>query len=405
MSIAPTCIDVVIFGGGATGLWLLDELHRAGYSACLLESSALGAGQSVASQGIIHGGLKYTLKGLFTSSADAIKEMPALWRSCLHGRSQPDLRATPIRAECCHLWSTDALMSRMGLFAASAALAVKPKALPRDRWPAVLRGCTGSVSLLDEQVISPHGFIAALAAPHASRLVKYEPQELAMTRDSAGAVQEISLSAESSHAGFKPAGRITLRPRTVVLTAGQGNADLRSRCCLSTDAMQRRPVHIALARHTNLPTLNGHCVDGNKTRVTITSDRDRQGRIVWQIGGQVSEDGVGMTRARLIAHVKEELRAALPGFDTRGLEWSSYLIDRAEGANRGQRPADATVLREGNVITCWPTKLALVPAAAARLMALLPPPSGDTDRPETFEHCVRPTVAQPPWETIGEWLD
>ena len=47
----PTRLDVVIFGGGAAGLWLLDELVRAGYEALLLEAGALGAGQTIASQG------------------------------------------------------------------------------------------------------------------------------------------------------------------------------------------------------------------------------------------------------------------------------------------------------------------------------------------------------------------
>ena len=389
-------IDVVIFGGGAIGLWLLDELHRAGYSAVLFESQALGAGQTIASQGIIHGGLKYTLKGLFTSSADAIKEMPARWRRCLSGEAKPDLRATPIRAQFCHLWSTDALRSRVGLFAASAALTVKPRPLSREDWPTVLRGCTGSVSVLEEQVICPRGFVATLAAAHDRRLFQYRAG--ALKADIAGSqVSTITLTLAS---GLE----IKVLPRTIVLAAGQGNAELRAIFGLSSQAMQRRPVHITLARHIDLPMLNGHCVDGNKTRVTITSDHDASGRVIWQIGGQVSEDGVDMTRAQLVKHVKQELRAALPGFDTHGLEWSSYLIDRAEGANRGQRPADATVLCEGNVITCWPTKLALVPAAAERIAALLPDPIAPPLDSRVVKDWPAPQVAMPPWETAAEWI-
>ena len=49
--------DVLIFGGGIAGLWLLNRLHNAGYSAWLMEQEALGSGQSIASQGMIHGGL------------------------------------------------------------------------------------------------------------------------------------------------------------------------------------------------------------------------------------------------------------------------------------------------------------------------------------------------------------
>jgi len=51
-------LDVLIFGGGAAGLWCLDCFRRAGYHALLLESKALGSGQTIQAQGIIHGGGK-----------------------------------------------------------------------------------------------------------------------------------------------------------------------------------------------------------------------------------------------------------------------------------------------------------------------------------------------------------
>src|SRR5207237_9669501 len=96
-----TC-DIVIFGGGAAGLWLLDELVRDGYAVLLLEAHALGNGQTIASQGIIHGGLKYSLDGLLSDSAAAIRDMPQIWRDALAGRRPPDLRGTRIRAAHCH---------------------------------------------------------------------------------------------------------------------------------------------------------------------------------------------------------------------------------------------------------------------------------------------------------------
>ncbi|MDP6360798.1 MAG: FAD-dependent oxidoreductase, partial [Planctomycetota bacterium] len=77
---SPIPVDVLIIGGGGAGLWLLDELTRANYEALLIECAALGTGQTVGTQGIIHGGLKYTLGGMLTGSAKAIRDMPALWR-------------------------------------------------------------------------------------------------------------------------------------------------------------------------------------------------------------------------------------------------------------------------------------------------------------------------------------
>ena len=92
-------VDCLIFGGGAAGLWLLDTLRQRGYSALLVEAHALGAGQTVASQGILHSGLKYSLKGLLSAAAREARDMPELWRRCLQGKAQPDLQQSEIRSE------------------------------------------------------------------------------------------------------------------------------------------------------------------------------------------------------------------------------------------------------------------------------------------------------------------
>ena len=119
-------MDVVIFGGGAAGLWLLDELTRRGQCAVLLEANALGTGQSVAAQGIIHGGLKYTLQGMLTKSATSIREMPALWRECLDGQREPNLSDVRRRSNECYLWRTDSLSSRLGMLGAQFGLRIAP---------------------------------------------------------------------------------------------------------------------------------------------------------------------------------------------------------------------------------------------------------------------------------------
>ena len=61
-------VDVVILGGGIGGLWLLNRLHGRGYNAVLIETGELGGGQSVNSQGMIHGGIKYALGGALTGN-------------------------------------------------------------------------------------------------------------------------------------------------------------------------------------------------------------------------------------------------------------------------------------------------------------------------------------------------
>ena len=50
--------NIVIFGGGIAGLWLLNRMQNEGYRPILFETEALGGRQTLSSQGIIHGGLK-----------------------------------------------------------------------------------------------------------------------------------------------------------------------------------------------------------------------------------------------------------------------------------------------------------------------------------------------------------
>lgn len=379
------------------GLWLLDELTRAGHSVVLLEANALGNGQTLAAQGIIHGGLKYTLDGIFHPSAEAIRDMPSLWRDCLRGARQPDLRPVRLRGESCWLWRTDSLRSWLGMAGARFGLQVKPAAAETSEVPPALRRCAGEVLRLDEQVVEPQSLVAALAQTHAERLLKIDPSEgLEFELGGDGRVSAIRL--HDARTGRD----LELCAETVVFTAGAGNDELRQRVGLGA-AMQRRPLHMILARGP-LPSLNGHCIDGARTRVTITSSRDASGRCVWQIGGQVAEDGVAMTEEQLIGHTRRELLAVLAALDLKAVEWTAHRIDRAEARMPGgKRPSDAFVRRDGNVITGWPTKLALAPRLARQIRSELAPPAARVD-PSLFADWPRPAVASPPWETARTWF-
>lgn len=416
-------LEAVVFGGGAAGLWLLDTLSRRGIRALLLEAGDLGSGQTIASQGIIHGGLKYTLSGLFTSSAKSIREMPMIWRRCLAGEATdtedgPNLSNTRLRAEYCHIWRTESIRSRVAMIGARAGLRVAPVALDREQRPAILADCPGTVARLDEQAIEPGSFLQDLADQHRARLLKINVESgLEFTISRSGRIELVRLINPDSGTP------LNLRADLVIFVAGVGNAILREMTGLSTRPMQRRPLHMVMARSRDggtsdeaLPTLNGHCVDGATTRLTITTTRDNADRIVWQIGGRVSEVGVEMDRESLVAHTQEELVAALPGMTADALarwNWSTYRVDRAEGRGGagGSRPDDVSVLEEGNVITGWPTKLALAPRLAQLIVDRVlkrRDTSADlssellTDATSSWP---RPVVALPPWELESSWTE
>lgn len=419
-------VDALVFGGGVAGLWVMDEVRRRGLSALLVERHALGAGQTIACQGIIHGGIKYTLAGALTPSAKAIRGMPDLWRACLEGRRDPDLREAHVHSACCYLWRTESLSSALGMIGARFGLRSDVERVERAHRPEALAGCPGDVFRVSEPVLEVPSMIRAMAKPFASTLVRIDPAaDVEFETTVPGQVERVTLGG--------PAGPRALVPRKVVFTAGAGNAELRARCGLDagdrrsaiddrhstfdippSSVMQLRPLHMVLARG-RLPSLYGHCVDGAKTRVTITTATDSQGRIVWQIGGQLSEDGVTQEPDALIERARREVASVLPGLQLDGVEWATYRIDRAEGrTSGGLRPQGPTVREEGNTITAWPTKLALAPGLAGmiadRLSASAASPQcahGTTSRPEEVIEAVkefeRPDVALPPWEVSTTW--
>jgi glycerol-3-phosphate dehydrogenase len=397
-------LNAVIIGAGAAGLWLLDQLRGQSRSAVLLETGALGAGQTIASQGILHGGLKYSLQGLLTASARQARDMPALWRRCLAGEAAPDLSNCEVRSQSFYLWSADSAASRVAMFGARLGLQAAPSKVTRDKRPPLLRDARGVVLRVDEQVLAPASLLASLAAAHRDAILKIQRTDAPSFRLSrAGHVQAVTVHSPETAAA------LTLKPDWLVLAAGNGNAALRQQVGLAAESMQRRPLHMVLLRGKDLPEFYGHCIDGGRTRVSITSARDDAGRTVWQVGGQIAEDGVALDEEALIHRAQAEIPDALPQLNLADTEWATYRIDRAEGkVAGGKRPDSYRLLQDGNVLTAWPTKLVLVPqlaAAAARRIVESTTPKrtdlgGDLGGLASWPH---PRVAAPPWARVKSW--
>lgn len=393
-------LDVLIFGGGITGLWLLDELHRSGHRALLLEAGNLGDGQTINSQGIIHGGLKYALKGRPSRASRMIRDMPMLWRRSLAGEANPDLSGTVMRGEYCCLWSLPGLRSRIGLLGARFGLRVRPRSLPRNERPEPLRSWRGSVSRIDEQVIEPHSMLAMLADQHRPRCLQIDTRSgLEFVTKGRGAIDRVRLlNPETSDP-------LDLEPGLVMFAAGGGNQQLRQACDLPGQSMQTRPLHMVMARG-NLPRLNGHCIKGTSPWLTITSTLDCADRVVWQIGGQLAEDCIDATADQTIARARADLAMAMPTLDLDDIWFTTYRADRAEAANDGRSRPDGPIhIVEGNTVTLWPTKLALVPMLSDQVMKHVPPPAGLDDDLLQLQNWPRPTVALPPWERDLPWTD
>jgi glycerol-3-phosphate dehydrogenase len=388
-------LDCIIFGGGVAGLFTLDKCLSKGLRCVLLESQSLGTGQTIGSQGIIHGGVKYALTGGDTSSAIAIREMPLLWRRCLAGESTPDLSTVSIRSDFCYIWRTDSLKSKLGWLAAKFALRTKPRVLDQDELPEALHGISSAVARLDEQVIEPRSLLEVFTHSLDHHLLQTVEGGVEITRANDGWKVQL-LNPETGEP-------LTLVAKKLILTAGSGNQNLRGVLGLQSNRTQERPLHMVMARG-KLPVMNGHCIEGSKTRVTITTTEDYAGRTVWQIGGQLAEQGVELSSEELIRKAIHELREVFPNVCFEGIEFRTYMASRAEVNTHGTRPVDISILEEENVLTCWPTKLAFAPRLAEEIASRIEPaPYSEAFDPSTFASWPTPTVALPPWESDLPW--
>ncbi|MCQ4346297.1 FAD-dependent oxidoreductase [Pseudomonas stutzeri] len=382
--------DILIVGGGIAGLWLNARLRRLGYATLLVESERLGGGQSVKSQGIIHGGTKYALGGALTGSSEAIADMPRRWREALAGSGELDLSGVRLLSEAHYLWSPGTLAGNLTSFFASKAMRGRVDAVKGEALPPALRHpkFRGKVYRLAELVLDVPSLIARLAELAGDSLLagrRIEP-----LRDADGL------------AGLHVDGR-EIRARRVVLCAGAGNAGLLAALGIEQPRQQLRPLHMVLVKAATLQPLYAHCLGGGpKPRVTVTSHPAADGQWVWYLGGDLAEtEGVARDEVAQIRAAQRELGELLPWLDLSGAEWRTLRVDRAEPAQSGLvRPDNAFLDEQGALLVGWPTKLALAPDLADRVIAALGRagirPGAHAAPPEL----PRPAVAAPLWEEL-----
>ena len=384
----------MVFGGGIAGLWLLARLRHLGYAALLLEPRGLGGVQTLASQGIIHGGTKYALTGRLTDAAQAIAAMPGRWRASLAGEGDLDLRAVRLRADHQFLWSTAGVASRLAGFFAGKAMRSRVAPVEGTERPEALAdpAFRGAVYRLDEPVLDVPSLTAELARRTRGAALHIDFPDGVRIR--AGERPRVELTGE--------AGGLRIDARRLIFAAGSGNAALLEAIGRDAPPMQRRPLHMVMLRG-GLPCLYAHCLGASANpRLTVTSHGEGAAQ-VWYLGGELAERGLERTGAEQIAVARRELTALLPWLDLSGTEWATLRVDRAEMAQRGgRRPDLPTWAGEGGVITVWPTKLAFAPLLADQVIEQLRQagiaPAGGQAPPDW----LAPPLAQPPWETC-QW--
>ena len=382
--------DVLIVGAGVAGLWLNARLRRQGFSTIVVERESLGGGQSVKSQGIIHGGAKYALHGALTGASEAIADMPRRWREALAGDGELDLSGVRLLSEAHYLWSPGTLAGNLTSFFASKAVRGRVDQVKGDQLPPALQDprFKGKVYRLAELVVDVPSLIERLA-------------ELAGDGLLAGQVIE-PLFDNDELIGLRVDG-LEIHAQRIVFSAGGGNAELLASVGISVPAQQLRPLHMVLVKGPSLKPLYAHCLGGGpKPRITVTTHPAANGEWVWYLGGDIAEaDGVAREPSEQIAVAKKELGNLLPWVDLSQAQWATLRVNRAEPAQSGLvRPDNAFLSDQGRLLVGWPTKLALAPDFSDRVLQALEHDGIKPGNAPALPPLPRPPLGKTAWEQL-----
>ena len=378
---AAMMVDVAIVGGGIAGLWTAWQLEQHGYTVALFEAQALGSGQTLAAQGIIHGGVKYSLAGQLSESTTELADMPERWRSFF--AKHPSLEQSAVAAEACYLFAATGLASVSAVMATKG-LNAQAKRAEQDR-PAALAALRGQVYALDEMVVDTAAVVGWFAEHLQAPLFQLALDAHNCQRHESGF--QIQLSDIQVHA------------RELVCCAGAGNRSLVTSLDNHTWQTQLRPLKQVMVPAPHQQALFAHCMTGapaTEPRITVTTHKDRSGNLLWYLGGKLATSGVERSDEDQLAFAVEELNACFGWYDWHDVPMQVYAWDRAESGAQGHKPATPFAERDNHLTLCFPTKLAFAPRVADEVMALLPPPANTPATSITSNH-PRAGVGQPLW--------
>lgn len=190
----PAAWDIIVVGGGATGVGVAIDAAARGYDVLLLERSDFGKGTSSRSTKLVHGGVRYLEQGNLSLVMEALKERGLLLRNAPHlvrnlGFVVPryDWWEAPFYGIGLKLY--DLLAGKYG-FGASKILSLEET---RAYLPAIEpEGLRGGVLYFDGQFDDSRLLInmVATAFEHGAALLNYAAVE-ALTKDGQGCVNGV----------------------------------------------------------------------------------------------------------------------------------------------------------------------------------------------------------------------
>ncbi|MFE7403589.1 FAD-dependent oxidoreductase [Streptomyces sp. NPDC057557] len=402
-------LDVLVIGGGAQGLWLLNDLTKRHYRTVLLERHELGGGQTCHSHGLIHRGHYYD----DTDMMIILNAAAQFWEAFVDEKGIRKLNPSRALAG----FGPGTAVQRHTYFWSSAGLRFDTC----PQLPPVLEG--GKVKHLfetEEFSLDASEIIAGL-----SRDVDYAAYKL---DDDEGALKFVLNGKSIDRVEATLCGeKVDFAPKFVIFSAGVGNYGLLAKLGADANSMPRgtpvqaqRKNHMMVLRGSQLPMMTAvFPIRGGLQGVFLCPRTDPDtGQPVWlvsdhnstpfpmtpdgksEIGSAPSEEWVKRMLISLQATAPELFAMG----SINGLEAAVYTgLTSERNFGVGQHMTDLYIdpLGFDNLLAIWPTKLTMTPFASNVALRFIRPkvlePAGEWPTVEREITTPAPQVAGEMW--------
>jgi glycine/D-amino acid oxidase-like deaminating enzyme len=355
--------DVAVYGGGVAGLWIASHLTFLGLNTVLFESNAIGAGQTIQSQGILHRGGKYV-----GENEKSLALSTESWSSALSGSGPVDLSKVKIFTKQQLLWMTNRKINKNG-YLLRAALAIKGigyfhEAINPDPTHILPKFERDAVTL-NEPVLSVPSLLAELAKPIRGKLIRGHLQgfEESGQNDKQDAVVHIG------NQNYK------VIASNHICAMGAANDRYVKQLKISNVETRLRPLK-QIVLTGELPEFYGIGLSNlfHPTIAIVSHPQPDAGKNAWYIGGHLADGANAQkTDEKIITELKRFLKDCGFEIEIPSLSAHTNYAVRAEASIRDRKNSSRTPVigNRGNVFLVWPNKLTNTPSLANQLMPRL----------------------------------
>lgn len=363
--------EVLIVGGGILGLWLLRLLHLAGIKAILIEKNALGSKQTIASQGMIHGGQRYNLLGKVSNHAKLISKMRDHWIDCLNGREKIDLTQTQVLANDQNIISKHSMFNQFSMNFAKLWMQNKMKEIDKTVLPQYLKQYDYFFYQLAEPVVGVKSLISNLSQPLEKYIFKANIQEVVFKNN-----QENQQKIDSVFCDIDGE-KLNIKANYFCFTAGEGNFELLKKMNFNPkNLMQTRALRQFIVKGVDCD-LYAHLLgfDGIDARpsLTISTHQSNDGEKCWYVGGKIATDSLHLSESEAINLLKNKLKNCFPNMNFAKTKMQCFDINRAEIKAKDFLMPDKPKIQKLfiNAGLAFPIKLTLAPLVASDFLKIV----------------------------------